>query len=53
MAQKRFRKVRYSSVLARRAGIDEGTQNSSFPFTYPLFPAIKSREVTHEARRVL
>lgn len=46
MAQKRFRKVRYSSVLARRAGIDEGTQNSSFPFTYPLFPAIKSREVT-------
>ena len=29
MAQKRFRKVRYSSVLARRAGVDEGTQKSS------------------------
>lgn len=50
MAQKRFRKVRYSSVLARRAGIDEGTQNSSFPFTYPLFPAIKSRTIGRTTR---
>lgn len=50
MAQKRFRKVRYSSVLARRAGIDEGTQKYSLPKSArAFFPAIESREVTHDA----
>ena len=52
MAQKRFRKVRYSSVLARRAGIDEGTHKYSLPKSArAFFPAIESREVTHDASR--
>ena len=51
MAQKRFRKVRYSSVLARRAGIDGGVQKYSLPKSArAIFPAIKPRG---DARRVL
>jgi hypothetical protein len=51
MAQKRFRKVRYSSVLARRAGIDWGVQKYSLPKSArAIFPAIKPRG---DARRVL
>ena len=51
MAQKRFRKVRYSSVLARRAGIDGGVQKYSLPKSArAFFPAIKPRG---DARRVL
>lgn len=54
MAQKRFRKVRYSSVLARRAGIDGGVQKYSFrkaekrTRVLPVKP--RGDGVTHEAR---
>ena len=46
MAQKRFRKVRYSSVLARRAGIDGGVQKYSLPKSARAISPGSSREHT-------